>query len=98
MSFKSCRKEGLNSSRRFPRYHLHKNGGQMTDGQYRTIEREISSCFSILTCIVDEDVQSGFSLEEVLGKEANRLETCQIQVHEQHLVVPTVLDDTKVLG
>lgn len=51
------------------------------------------SVFYILTCIVDEDVQSGFSLQEGFSKAAHRLETRQIQVHEQHLVVPALLKD-----
>lgn len=45
----------------------------------------------ILTCIVDEDVQSAFSLQEVFSKATNRLETPQIQLHEHHLTAATLL-------
>lgn len=48
-----------------------------------------------LTCIVDEDVQSGFSFQEGFGKAANRLETPQIQLHEHHLITATLLRDEK---
>lgn len=56
------------------------------------MKRDIPPCFNILTCIVDEDVQSGFSLQEGFSKAANRLETCQIQLHEHHLSVPALLE------
>lgn len=46
-----------------------------------------------LTCIVDEDVQSGFGFQEVFSKTANRLETSKIQLHEHHLVTVTLLWD-----
>lgn len=46
-----------------------------------------------LTCIVDEDVQSGFSFQEDFSKTANRLETSKIQLHEHHLVTVTLLWD-----
>ena len=46
-----------------------------------------------LTCIVDEEVQSGFRFQEVVGKDANRLETPQIQLHEHHLITAALLWD-----
>lgn len=45
-----------------------------------------------LTSVVDEDVQPGFGLEEVFSKGANRAETGQIQMHEDHLPVATFLE------
>ena len=49
-----------------------------------------------LTCIVDEDVQSRFRLQEVFSKAADRLQTPQIQRHEHHLVTATLLGDIAV--
>lgn len=46
-----------------------------------------------LTCIVDEEVQSGFRFQEVVGKDVNRLETPQIQLHEHHLITAALLWD-----
>lgn len=58
-----------------------------------TMVMDISADFNILTCVVDKDVQSGFSRQEGLSKAANWLEARQIQLHENHLIVPTLLKD-----
>lgn len=47
----------------------------------------------MLTCIVNKYVQPGFSRQKVFNKDANRLETGQIQLHEDHLTVAALLED-----
>lgn len=57
------------------------------------LSKHRSQFCSILTCIVDQDVQPGFTIQEVFSKAANRLETGQVQLHEHHLTVPALLED-----
>lgn len=49
--------------------------------------------YIFFTCIVDKNVQSGFSLEEGFSKALHRLQTWQIQMHEQHLIIATFLEN-----
>lgn len=50
-----------------------------------------------VTCIVNEQVQFGFSLEKCLGKVTHRLKTGQVQMHKQYSCVTTLLQRDRYL-
>lgn len=44
-------------------------------------------CFINLTCIIDENIQSLFTCEDVLGQLSYRLQRCQVQLFDNHIVI-----------
>lgn len=44
-----------------------------------------------LTSVVDQQIQPGLGLQEALSEGAHRLQTGQIQLHEDHLLVSCLL-------
>lgn len=44
-----------------------------------------------VTCIVNENIQFGFCLQEGLGKGAHRFQTAQIELHVRHISTPSHL-------
>lgn len=45
----------------------------------------------VLTSVVDQQIQPGLRLQEALSKGAHRLQTGQIEMHEDHLLVSCFL-------
>lgn len=57
----------------------------------RETKKMLQQTTNIPTCIVDEEVQSGFRFQEVFGKAANGLQTSQVQLHEHHPTAAALL-------